>query len=128
LLDLQAVMPSPALVQVGTFLAIIYFEEVNSMANSRLSKSKPTIMVVDDNQDLVEIVRLTLEAKGFKVSCAYNGQELLDSLENQKPDLILLDVMMPRMDGLQVLKRVKGNPSTVYCIYSCNPADGKGAS
>ncbi len=82
------------------------------MANSRLPKSKRTIMVVDDNHDLVEIVRLTLESKGFKVRCGYNGQELLDSLEKQKPDLILLDIMMPGMDGLQVLRRLKGNPAT----------------
>ncbi len=82
------------------------------MAPSKLRESKITIMVVDDNQDLVEIVRLTLESKGFKVRCAYNGQELLDSLERQKADLILLDIMMPQMNGLAVLKRLKGNPDT----------------
>ena len=82
------------------------------MAASKLRESKKTIMVVDDNQDLVEIVRLTLESKGFKVRCAYNGQELLDSLERQKADLILLDIMMPQMNGLAVLKRLKGNPDT----------------
>ena len=82
------------------------------MAPSKLRESKKTIMVVDDNQDLVEIVRLTLESKGFKVRCAYNGQELLDSLERQKADLILLDIMMPQMNGLAVLKRLKGNPDT----------------
>ncbi len=82
------------------------------MAPSKLREFKKTIMVVDDNQDLVEIVRLTLESKGFKVRCAYNGQELLDSLERQKADLILLDIMMPQMNGLAVLKRLKGNPDT----------------
>ena len=82
------------------------------MTPSKLRESKKTIMVVDDNQDLVEIVRLTLESKGFKVRCAYNGQELLDSLERQKPDLILLDIMMPEMDGLEVFTRIKGNPDT----------------
>ena len=69
-------------------------------------------MVVDDNHDLVEVVRLTLESKGFNVRCAYNGQELFTGLEELKPDLIILDVMMPQMDGLKVLTRLKGDPGT----------------
>ncbi len=77
------------------------------MAGSRLLKRKRTIMVVDDSPDLVEIVRLTLEGKGFNVRCAYSGKELLAALEKEKPDLILLDIMMPGMDGLEVLVRLK---------------------
>ena len=82
------------------------------MADSRLPTRKRTIMVVDDSPDLVEIVRITLEAKGFNVRCAYSGQELLAALEEQKPDLILLDIMMPQIDGLEVLIRLKWNPAT----------------
>ncbi len=82
------------------------------MTDSHFPASNRTIMVVDDNTDLVEILRITLESKGFNVRCAYSGQELLDSLEKQKPDLILLDIMMPQMDGLEVLTRLKGNPAT----------------
>ncbi len=82
------------------------------MTDSHFPASNRTIMVVDDNPDLVEILRITLESKGFNVRCAYSGQELLDSLEKQKPDLILLDIMMPQMDGLEVLTRLKGNPAT----------------
>jgi len=59
------------------------------MAGSRLIKSKRTIMVVDDSPDLVEIVRLTLEGKGFNVRCAYSGKELLAALEKEKPELHL---------------------------------------
>ncbi len=69
-------------------------------------------MVVDDDPDLVEIVRITLEAKGFNVRCAYSGKHLFACLEVLKPDLILLDIMMPQMDGLEVLTRLKGNPAT----------------
>ncbi len=69
-------------------------------------------MVVDDNADLVEVVRHTLESKGFNVRCAYNGQELFTGLEELKPDLIILDIMMPQMDGLKVLTRLKGDPGT----------------
>ncbi len=101
-----------SLIQVGTFLATIDFEEGKSMIDSPIPASKRTIMVVDDNADLVEIVRLTLESKGFNVRCAYNGQELFTGLEELKPDLIILDVMMPQMDGLKVLTRLKGDPGT----------------
>ncbi len=69
-------------------------------------------MVVDDNADLVEIVRITLEGKGFNVRCAYNGKEVFAGLEELKPDLILLDIMMPQMDGLEVLTRLRENSDT----------------
>jgi len=82
------------------------------MTDTHLPASKSTIMVVDDHPDLVEIVRITLEAKGFTVKCAYSAQELFAGLREQKPDLILLDIMMPRMDGLEVLARLKGAPET----------------
>ncbi len=87
-------------------------KEVKSMTNSHLPGRKSTIMVVDDSPDLVEIVRLTLEGKGFNVRCAYSGKELLAALEKEKPDLIILDIMMPQMDGLEVLTRLKGDPGT----------------
>ena len=71
-------------------------------------------MVVDDSPDLVEILRITLESKGFNVRCAYSGKDLFASLEEQKPDLILLDIIMPQMDGLQVLRRLKEDPSMPF--------------
>lgn len=71
-----------------------------------------TIMVVDDNPDIITIVRTILEAKGYSVLSAYSGPELLSLLEGQKPDLIVLDIMMPQMDGLEVLTRLKGAAET----------------
>ncbi len=82
------------------------------MTNSHLPARKSTITVVDDSPDLVEIVRLTLEEKGFNVMCVYNGKDLFAGLEKQKPDLILLDIMMPQMDGFEVLTRLRENPDT----------------
>ncbi len=82
------------------------------MTDSHFPASNRTIMVVDDHPDLVEIVRMILESKGFNVRCAYSGQQVFADLEEQKPDLILLDVMMPEMDGLEVLTRLKEDPST----------------
>jgi CheY-like chemotaxis protein len=111
-LHLQAFPPSSRIIKVGTLLATIDFEEGKSMKDSHLPSSKRTIMVVDDNPDLVEILRMMLESNGFNVRCAYSGQELLDSLKEQIPDLILLDIMMPQMDGLEVLTRLKEDAST----------------
>ena len=82
------------------------------MTVSHFPTSKINIIVVDDNPDLVEIVRIMLESKGFNVTCAYSGTELLAGLEEQKPDLIFLDIMMPYMNGFEVLTQLKENPDT----------------
>jgi len=74
--------------------------------------SKSTIMVVDDHPDVVDILRITLESKGFNVKCAYSGKDLFAGLEERKPDLIILDIMMPEMDGLKVLTRLRENSDT----------------
>jgi two-component system, OmpR family, alkaline phosphatase synthesis response regulator PhoP len=66
-----------------------------------------TIMVVDDNPDIITIVRTILEGRGFNVLSASSGAECLEALKSQKPDLIVLDIMMPEMDGLEVLTRLK---------------------
>ncbi len=73
---------------------------------------KRTIVVVDDDPDLVTILRLILEHNGFNVVCAYSGRQLFSALEDHKPDLIILDVMMPHMHGFEVLNRLKGNSET----------------
>jgi len=74
--------------------------------------TKSTIMVVDDDPDLVTLIRAILEQQGFNVLCAYDGPQALAGLEMQKPDLILLDIMMPEMDGFEVLRRLKAAPET----------------
>ncbi len=67
-------------------------------------------MVVDDDPEVVGVVRTILEQTDFNVICVYSSLEIFASLEEQKPDLILLDIMMPQMDGLQVLRRLKEDP------------------
>jgi CheY-like chemotaxis protein len=74
--------------------------------------TKKTIMVVDDNPDIITIVKTILEGKGYSVASAYSGKELLAHLDSQKPDLIILDIMMPEMDGLEVLTKLKETPDT----------------
>jgi len=82
------------------------------MTNSLFQATKSTIMVVDDDPDLVTLIRAILEQKEFNVLCAYDGPQALAGLEKQKPDLILLDIMMPKMDGFEVLRRLKAAPET----------------
>ena len=71
------------------------------------SKKKPRILVVDDHEDNIELLRARLEARGYEVEGATDGQAALDMVDKVCPDLILLDVMMPKMDGMEVARRLK---------------------
>jgi two-component system sensor histidine kinase ChiS len=68
------------------------------------------ILVVDDNEDSVWITREILTRRGFEVEVAYNGPSALELIEQNPPDLIVLDVMMPGMSGIEVLDRLRSNP------------------
>src|SRR5215472_1673779 len=70
------------------------------------------ILVVDDNLDSILIMRSTLETHGFTVLSAHSGPDALEQLRTEVPDLILLDVMMPHMSGLEVLQRIKSTHAT----------------
>ena len=72
-------------------------------------KKKKRILVVDDHEDNIELLRARLEARGYEVEGASDGQAALDAVQRTCPDLILLDVMMPKMDGMEVVKRLKAN-------------------
>jgi diguanylate cyclase (GGDEF)-like protein len=72
-------------------------------------KEKKRILVVDDHEDNIELLRARLEARGYQVFGASDGQAALDQVESINPDLILLDVMMPKMDGMEVVRRLKAN-------------------
>jgi CheY-like chemotaxis protein len=72
--------------------------------------SKATILVVDDNTDNVEILRAFLESRGFTIAEARDGRTALAKMEEVKPDLVLLDVMMPGMDGWEVCRVIKQHP------------------
>lgn len=70
------------------------------------------ILVVDDDPDIVQILKLTLKSRGYDVSTAGDGEEGLRMIRAARPDLLLLDLMMPRMSGLEVVRRLRENPET----------------
>jgi signal transduction histidine kinase/CheY-like chemotaxis protein len=70
------------------------------------------ILVVDDEPDVARIISINLDMAGYGSRIAYNGREALQAVDNKKPDLILLDIMMPEIDGWQVLKVLKSDPTT----------------
>ena len=74
--------------------------------------SEKYILVVDDDPDLVETVALMLESKGCEVGKAYDGIEGEESIKERRPDLIILDIMMPRKDGYVLCSELKANEET----------------
>ena len=71
-----------------------------------------TVLIVDDNPQNVELLQAFLESLPVKIITASDGVEALDKVEEHKPDLILLDIMMPRLSGFQVCRRIKENVKT----------------
>jgi CheY-like chemotaxis protein len=69
-----------------------------------------TILVVDDDKKIVSVVRGYLEQAGFEVQVAYDGHQALATFRHQRPNLILLDLNLPKYDGRQLLERVKSDP------------------
>jgi DNA-binding NtrC family response regulator len=68
---------------------------------------KRRVLIVDDDRDIVTIVSTILGGRGWDIKAAYNGREALEAVTLSKPDIILLDIMMPEMNGIEVLKRIK---------------------
>src|SRR6476661_6638000 len=74
--------------------------------------SMPRVLVVDDDPDLLSICSIVLESEGYNVDAAHNGYEAVGKLADNGVDVLLMDVMMPVMDGISVCKMVKRDPRT----------------
>lgn len=70
------------------------------------------ILTVDDEKHIVRLIQVNLERQGYEVVTASDGREALEKVDAERPDLVILDVMMPYMDGFEVLQNMKRNPST----------------
>jgi two-component system alkaline phosphatase synthesis response regulator PhoP len=80
---------------------------------------KIRVLIVDDEPDIVDLLKYNLQSNGYDCLVANNGEKALDLVEKHKPDLVLLDVMMPKMDGMEVCRRIKENPklSDTFIIF-----------
>lgn len=76
------------------------------------AKASPLVLIVDDDRHIVDALSRTLRAKGFAAAQAFDGREAMKAIEQRKPDLILLDLKMPIMDGYQVIQEVKSHDAT----------------
>jgi adenylate cyclase len=77
-------------------------------------REPPLILVVDDVPDNVEVLQMRLESQGYEVATAGDGAEALEQTRMLQPDLLLLDIMMPKMDGIEVVRRLKADPSLPF--------------
>ncbi|HCJ66272.1 MAG TPA: two-component system response regulator [Elusimicrobia bacterium] len=75
-------------------------------------EKKKKVLVVDDEEDIVYLLQEALEDEGYQTLGAYNGQEALEIVQKEKPDLILLDIMMPKIDGYSLNQQLKKHQET----------------
>ena len=75
-----------------------------------MAEAKKTVVVIEDESEMIDLVRLILERRGLKVVGALTGREGLETVRRVKPDLILLDLMLPNMDGWEVYRQIKADP------------------
>jgi CheY-like chemotaxis protein len=73
---------------------------------------KSTILIADDTEQNVELIQAYLDELGCHIVTAFDGQETLDRVAETKPDLILLDIMMPKLSGFEVCRKLKADPAT----------------
>lgn len=75
-------------------------------------EDRPTVLVCDDERHIVRLIQVNLERMGYNVVTAYDGREALEKLKTSNPILVMLDVMMPYVDGYEVLRSIRKNPET----------------
>ncbi len=72
--------------------------------------SKGKILVVDDEVNITQILEFSIGSEGYQVITASNGEEAIDVAKREQPNLIILDIMMPKIDGYEACRRIKANP------------------
>jgi len=89
--------------------------------------AKEKILVVDDEEDILELLRFNLSREGCEVFCASSGEEALRLVRSEIPDLMVLDLMLPGIDGLEVTRRLKSDPNTNHLPIVMLTAKGEEA-
>jgi two-component system phosphate regulon response regulator PhoB len=78
----------------------------------KITAPKKHLLIVDDDPDILELLKYNFSDEGFRVTCVENGEKALKFLKTRKPELIILDIMLPGIDGLEVIKILNSNPKT----------------
>jgi two-component system KDP operon response regulator KdpE len=84
---------------------------------------KRRVLVVDDQPKVLMFIKIDLKLRGFDVICAGSGREALDAVNSEKPDIMLLDMIMPGIDGFEVLKEVRAFSQLPVIAFSASPGN-----
>ena len=90
-----------------------------------MKKKDICILLVDDEPDIIEIIRYNLSAEGYKIATAENGKEALRVAKKEKPQLVILDVMMPEMDGIETCQQIRQDPELKETVIAFLTARGE---
>src|SRR5712692_8649475 len=85
--------------------------------------NKPLVLIVDDDHKILRLVRIELTAQGFAVIMAERGDEALQAVQRQRPDLVVLDIIMPGMDGLAVLRTLRETSGVPVILLTAKGTD-----
>ena len=85
-----------------------------------MGEEKPKILIIEDEEELMELLRAKLSKEGYDVACAYDGEEGVNKINEYKPDLILLDIVMPKLDGYGVLEKMNDADIKIPVIIISN--------
>ncbi|MCB0978830.1 MAG: response regulator transcription factor [Acidimicrobiales bacterium] len=99
---------------------VLDVDDATTRSEVRESGNGPLILAVDDEQHITELIQFGLSIKGFRVERASSGREALEAVEALRPDLVVLDVMLPDLDGFEVARRLRlgsASPTTVPVIF-----------
>ncbi|MCL2768715.1 MAG: response regulator [Solirubrobacterales bacterium] len=80
--------------------------------NSRAEREQPVVLAADDEEDILELIVFRLEHSGYTVLQAHDGEQALEVARSSQPDLAVLDVMMPKMDGFELTRRLRAEDTT----------------
>lgn len=87
------------------------------------TKEKQCVLVVDDHPKVLRFIEIGLQLRGYEVVCTTSGQEALDLVKSAKPDIMLLDIIMPGIDGFEVLKELRTFTDLPVIAFSASPGN-----
>jgi CheY-like chemotaxis protein len=91
------------------------------LVNMNIAENKKRILVVDDHPKVLAFIKIDLKLRGFNVICASSGEEALNLVKSENPDIILLDILMPGMSGFEVLQALRQSTNIPVIAFSASP-------